>query len=141
MGTRVRDIGSWAFFNCPGLKAVYFQGNAPSFGDSVFSYDNNTTVYYLPGTTGWGPMFANRPTALWNPQVQTSDANFGVRMDRFGFNITGTPDIPLVVEASINFASGSWAPLQSCTLTNGLLYFSDPHWTNYPRRFYRISSP
>jgi hypothetical protein len=32
-------------------------------------------------------------------------------------------------------------PLQTCKLTNGSIYFSDPQWTNYPGRFYRIRSP
>jgi hypothetical protein len=32
------------------------------------------TVYYLPGTTGWGATFGERPTALWIevPTIQTS---------------------------------------------------------------------
>ena len=75
------------------------------------------------------------------PQVRTTDASFGVRQNRFGFNITGTPDIPLVVEATTNLAAQSWVPLQSCTLTNGLIYFNDAQWTNYPSRLYRIRSP
>jgi hypothetical protein len=24
-------------------------------------------IKYLPGTTGWGRLFAGRPTVLWNP--------------------------------------------------------------------------
>ena len=31
--------------------------------------------------------------------------------------------------------------MQTCTLTNGSIYFSDPDWTNHPTRFYRIRSP
>jgi hypothetical protein len=61
--------------------------------------------------------------------------------NRFGFNIGGTPDIPLVIQASTDPAARSWISLQSCTLTNGLIYFSDPQWTNFPGRFYRIRSP
>ena len=67
--------------------------------------------------------------------------SFGVVSNQFGFNIAGTPDIPLVIEASAALAPASWIPLQTCTLTNGLLYFSDPQWTNYSKRFYRIRSP
>lgn len=69
------------------------------------------------------------------------DANFGVVENRFGFNIAGTADIPLAVEACTNLATRSWVPLQTCTLTNGLIHFSDSEWTNYPGRFYRIRSP
>ena len=64
-----------------------------------------------------------------------------MRSNQFGFDITGTSNIPIVVEASANLAGPVWTPLQSLTLTNGLFHFSDPQWTNYPVRFYRISSP
>ena len=78
---------------------------------------------------------------LWNPRVQTSDASFGVRTNGFGFNITGTTNLPVVVEACTDLARPSWTSLQRCTLTNGLIYFSDAQWTNYPSRFYHIRSP
>jgi hypothetical protein len=45
------------------------------------------------------------------------------------------------VEACANLAGPVWIPLQTCTLTNGALYFSDPNWTSYPTRFYRLRSP
>ncbi len=101
----------------------------------------NVTVYYLPGTTNWFSPFGGRPAVLWNPQPQTSGASFSVRTNRFGFNITGNTNIPIVVEACTNLANPTWISLQSCTLTNGSLYFSDPDWTNYPARLYRIRSP
>src|SRR5690348_15978282 len=39
-----------------------------------------------------------------------------------------------------NFANPAWTPVSTNTLntlvgTNGTSYFSDPNWTNYPRRF------
>jgi hypothetical protein len=79
--------------------------------------------------------------ALWNPQVQTNDGTFGVRSNQFGFNVTGTPGIPVAVEACTNLAGNAWTALQTCTLTNGSMYFSDQQWTNYPARFYRLHSP
>ena len=136
----VAQIGSYAFQACA-VTNIYFQGNAPSLGQDAFLSDTNTTVFYLPAATGWTSTFGGLRTVLWNPQVQTNDASFGVRQNHLGFNITGTPDIPIVVEASTSLAAPSWVPLQSCTLTNGLIYFSDPQWTNYPGRFYRIRSP
>jgi len=33
---------------------LYFGGNAPSVDSTVFQSVSNATVYYLPGTTGWG---------------------------------------------------------------------------------------
>ncbi len=75
----VTSIGSYAFFYCTSLTAVYFKGNAPRLGSAVFNADNHATIYYLPGTTGWGTTFGGRPTVLWKSRAQTSDASFGVR--------------------------------------------------------------
>ena len=140
-GDSVTYIGYFAFGNCTSLKGVFFKGNGPGDDSGVFSGDNNVTVYYLPGTTGWGATFGSRPTRLWNPLMQTSGPGFGVGPAGFGFNITGTADIPIVVEASTNLANANWVALQSLNLTNGAFYFSDPNWTNYPARNYRIRSP
>jgi hypothetical protein len=140
----VTNIGGEAFEFCSNLASVYFQGNAPTVDSPfVFSYDTNARAYYLPGTTGWGDFSTNTglPVVLWNPLIQAGDASFGVRSNQFGFNITGTSNIPIRVEASANLAGPVWIPLQTLTLTNGLFYFSDPQWTNYSGRFYRISSP
>ena len=109
--------------------------------DLQFFLSDNSTLYYLSGTTGWGFAFDGRLAFLWNPQVQASGANFGVCTNRFGFDVTGTKNIPIVVEASADLANAAWTALQSCTLTNGSIYFSDPQWTNYPTRSYRIRSP
>jgi hypothetical protein len=97
-------------------------------------------VYYLPGATGWTNSFAGLPAVLWNPVIQTQDGSFGVQSNQFGFTITGTANIPVVVEACTNPANPTWIPLLAGTLTNGSLYFSDPAWANYPERFYRISA-
>ena len=107
----------------------------------MFGGDNNATIYYLPETAGWGTTFAGRPAKLWNPLIQSSGPDFGVRTNGFGFAITGTPNIPILVEACTSLPSASWISLKTCTLTNGSVYFSDPDWTDYSARFYRIRSP
>jgi hypothetical protein len=146
IGKGLTFLGAGAFNWCNKLLGAYFHGNAPTPGINMFGEDNFhpdplSIIYYLPGTTGWGPTFTTRPTALWNPQAQISDGSLGVKQNRFGFNVAGTADIPIVIEASTNLASSAWVALQSCTLTNGLLYFSDADWTNYSGRYYRIRSP
>ena len=103
--------------------------------------DNKATVYYLPGTTGWGVPFGGRPTVRWNPQVLTSDPSFGVRNHHFGFTLTGTSNLVVVVEAGASLASPTWSSLQTNTLTSGSAYFSDAQWTNSPARFYRLRWP
>src|SRR5262249_36076871 len=118
-----------------------FAGNAPTLGGSSVFHDCTNVCYYLPDRSGWGATYAGLPAYLWNPAPQTDDRGFGVHSNRFGFNITGTTNIPIVVEATTNLASGSWVALQNYTLTNGSIYFSDSAWTNYPTRLYRLRSP
>ncbi len=137
----VTGIRIGAFFGCTNLTGVYFAGNAPSVGALVFSGANHATVYYLPGTTGWGMWFGGRPTALWLPQVQTGDATFGVRTNEFGFTVTWASDRVVVVEACTNLGSPFWLPLQTNTLTNGSCYFSELGGMTRPSRFYRLRAP
>jgi hypothetical protein len=134
---------NYSFGYCYNMTNIYFNGDAPAVDSTVFTLDTNLTAYYLPGTTGWQVFTATTgvPTVLWNPLIQTGDGNFGIRKNQFGFDITGTTNIPIVVEACTNLVHPVWIPLQSLVLTNGLFYFSDPQWTNYPGRYYRISSP
>jgi hypothetical protein len=127
---------------------LYFQGDAPSVGVGVFQYYNDgvkswepTTVYYLPGTSGWPIASLGVREALWNPQVQTTSASLGVKAGQFGFKITATNNFTVVVEASPSLANATWTPLATNTLSSGPFYFSDPQWTNYPARFYRLHWP
>ena len=95
----------------------------------------------MAGLRGWDSMFGGRPAVLWNPQVLSSDASFGVRAGQFGFTIIGTSGLVVVVEASADLANPVWTPVGTNTLTGGSSYFSDPQWTNYPSRFYRLRAP
>ncbi len=73
--------------------------------------------------------------------MQTGDASFGVQTNQFGFNIIGTNNLVVVVEACTNLANPIWSPVQTNILTGVSSYFSDPQWTNYPARFYRLRWP
>jgi hypothetical protein len=141
----VTNICRSAFASCLFLHYVYFTGNAPSPTNdlTVFSGDNEATVYYLPNTTGWGSTFDGLPTVLWSPipAILNNDPSVGVQTNGFGFNILWTTNNSVVVEATTNLANPIWSPVQTNTLTGGTNYFSDPWWTNYPSRFYRLRSP
>jgi hypothetical protein len=78
---------------------------------------------------------------LWNPLIQTGDGNFGVQNNQFGFDITGTAGIPIVVEACTNLANPVWTPLTNVTLTGGQFYFSEPLQSNASGRYYRVNLP
>jgi hypothetical protein len=98
LGRGVTDIRFAAFYNCTNLTALHFEGNAPSLGGYVFQGDNRATVYYLPGTTGWGTTFGGLPTALWtqvptiqaSPQSQTAEATSAV-----GLRVQASSPLPL----------------------------------------------
>jgi hypothetical protein len=126
---------------CTSLTGGYFKGNAPSVDSLAFYGDNDATVYYLPGATGWGPTFGGLPTALWKPEMQTGDASFGIQTNQFGFNIAWASGQIVVVDACTNLANPSWFPLQTNTLSDDSFHFSDREWTNHPARFYRLRSP
>jgi hypothetical protein len=135
----VNSVGASAFGDCNKLTGVYFKNNAPAADSTAFNGASKVVVYYLAGTSGWSTTLGGAPTLLWNPQAQTSDSSFGLRTNQFGFNVIGTTNIPIVVEASTNLIN--WQPVNTNTLTTGMAYFSDSQWTNYPARFYRIRSP
>ena len=118
------------------------QGNAPQVGQDIFyRAGNGLTIYYLPGTLGWGATFGSQPTALWsllNPMILKNGPNFGVRNNQFGFRISWATNNAVVVEACTNLAVPFWLSLATNTLSGGWSDFSDAGWTNYPSRIYRI---
>jgi hypothetical protein len=70
----VTNIGPNAFNSCVSMRGIYFHGNAPNYGEpwrggiaKVLGGLDTGTIYYVPGTTGWGPTFGGRPTAPWKP--------------------------------------------------------------------------
>lgn len=141
VGSGVMTMGVKSFDNYHSKPVTfYFKGSPPVLGGAPVT---QAYVYYLPGATGWGTNFGGFTATLWNPQALTDDGQFGVRNGRFGFTITGTTNIPIVVDLSTNLAKGRWTLMQSLLLTNGSYYFSDAFArTNGPAgRFYRIRSP
>jgi len=98
----------------------------------------------LPWTAGWNTRFGGLPTALWAlpyPVILNSSPGFGVQSNWFSFTIFWATNLPVVVEACTNLGSPIWSSVGTNTLTGGSSYFSDPQWTNYPGRFYRLRSP
>jgi hypothetical protein len=108
-------------------------------GSGVYSFLTGPNI----AVTGAQAYFDNflATSVLWNPQIQTINASFGVRTNRFGFNITGSSGLVIVVEACTNLSNPVWTSVGTNTLTGGSSYFSDPRWTNYPGRLYRLRSP
>jgi len=133
----VSSLESEAFLGCYSLSAVYFLGNAPADDGSEF-YDDHLTVYYLAGTTGWGPTLGGMP-AVGIPVLPPVGP--GVRTNQFGFTLIGYSNQVVVVQGCTNLSNPVWSPVGTNTLTGGTSYFSDLQWTNYPERFYRLCPP
>jgi hypothetical protein len=133
----VTRLGACAFQGCTSLTAAWFQGNAPSLDAYTFSGATRATVYYFPETGGWTEKLGERQAFLWNPQMLAGAAG----PDGFGFTVTGSSNLVLVVEACTNLLSPAWSPVGTNTLTEGSSHFSDAWWTNHPTRFYRLRAP
>jgi hypothetical protein len=94
----VTNIGWDAFAYCGYLRSIYFLGNAPSLVPNALE-DIVATVYYLPGTSGWGASFGGLPTALLippptiksPPRTQTAEAGATV-----GLSAHASSPLPLL---------------------------------------------
>jgi hypothetical protein len=163
IGKNASKIGNGAFGEDHSLTALYFTGNAPFIWDEygVSSTTNMfgphpapPAVYYLPGTEGWnfstltgslnwGTTLASPGCSLpvsWNPQV-LNDGKTGIRANPFGFTITATNNLTVVVAACTNLTHAIWSPVTNLTITGGSIDFRDSPSTNYPTRFYRLQMP
>ena len=71
------------------LTNIFFLGNAPTQtydqGGPFASDEPYTTLYYLPGTTGWTNKFSYATNVLWNPSI----APGGMQNGKFGVTVTG----------------------------------------------------
>jgi hypothetical protein len=134
----VQAIGAFAFTACDYLTNIIFAGNPPVVWDGpVFSpgwVNLPKTMYYLPGTTGWGATYAGYPTAPLTLTVSGPTVQRG----QFVFSVAGPPGISAVVESSASLDGATWSPTHIGSLSDGPLSVSDPNWANYPTQFYRI---
>jgi hypothetical protein len=109
IGNSVTNIGDWAFDDCTNLTGVYFQGNAPTCGSSAFSGDYGT-VYYLAGTTGWGPAFGGLSAFLWDPGSQAAYTTTNGTIIITGYaGPGGSLSIPGTINALPVTSIGDWA--------------------------------
>ena len=136
IGRGLATFGGDVFTGNDVLAGVYFRGDAPAV-TSDFLY-STPTIYYLPGTIGWGPTFAGRPTAPWQPLIVNFGPSFGIRTNRFGFIISWPRNAQIIIEASRSLANPQWSAVATNTLTGGSTYFSDIQAPNSPNRFYRL---
>lgn len=145
LGSGVTSIATAAFMYCGSIAdGVYFRGNAPTTSAYAFLYDFGPTIYYLPGTQGWHSWprpVSTAPTALWRPRMQAAGTDAGPTNNTFGFEITWTSGMTVVVDVCADLANPNWLPLATNTLPADSCYFSDAAWLNHSARFYRLRWP
>lgn len=121
------SISDWAFSGCSAIQSIYFRGDRPSVGSVEVFSQSSPTLFYLPGTTGWEPTIAGRPTARWmlsTPMILSFGENFGVVNGQFGFVVSWASNAPVVLETSTG-VRGEWVPYRTNALYDGWFYFSE----------------
>jgi hypothetical protein len=73
---------------------------------------------------------------LWNPLLRVH----GAEPARFWLAVTGTANIPILVEAAERLPQTDWLPLYSGSLTGGSVLIDDENWKEHSVRFYRVRS-
>ena len=141
----VTSIGYRAFEACTNLTGVHCEGNAPTtVGSSVFVGATHATVYYLPGTTGWGTTFGERPTAPWvlpSPIILTNSHQLWSNNQRLRFSgLVGNQCLGCGRSLHGTWPIPSGPPVSTNALVGGWSDFRDPGWKESPNRFYRIRS-
>ncbi len=131
IGSSVTSIGGGAFYGCTNLRGVYFQGNAPSeVGWNVLSW-TSAMVYYLPGTTGWGPTFDGHPAI----------SGYGASVLEIvlypGLRVTGEVGTTYVIESKTDVDGDFWLTRGWIELTTPTAIWMDPVPTDSPRKVYR----
>ncbi len=123
------------------LRGDFFRGSPPTIHCYTLEGTDSVSGFYLPGSLSWEAERLGRPTALCLPQMRTNDVSFGVRQDQFGFKIDWNSGMTVVIKTCMDLVDPVWTPIQTITLNDDSFQFTDPQWTNYPARFYRIRSP
>jgi hypothetical protein len=132
----VTNIGNAAFQFAPSLVSMCFAGDAPTVNNS-FLGNNNLTIYYALSAKGWGSLLGGRPAIPWTVSNPANTA--GLVGGRFGFTIVGPAGAPFVVDASTNLLD--WSSVLPASIENSGYRFTDPQWSSFTRRFYRIRMP
>ncbi|HEX4264261.1 MAG TPA: leucine-rich repeat domain-containing protein [Verrucomicrobiae bacterium] len=137
----VNTIGNFAFEFCTSLGKIYFLGTPPTLGGSfVFlNVKPGAIAYHLAAASGWAATYGGLTTAVGTaPLAPTIVVGAAVHNNVFGFTVIGPDTQTFVIQTSTNLATPNWQPLQTNSLTGASFDFTDPQWSNYPRRYYRI---
>ena len=111
-------------------------------GEAFSGVPAEAVVYYLQGTSGWGPTAGGLRTAPWSARILADDGSLGVSAGHFSFTLAGAAADPVVVESSDQLGPLNWVPVSTNTFNGqGLAQFTDPRPADGPGRMYRLTVP
>ena len=139
----VLNIGAWAFYGCSNLASVIIGSNVTVIGSSAFSstgnltsilcrgsapasstwaggLPTNSTIYFLPGASGWQQTYGGRGTQVFEPAA--SHPSFTTPTG-FQFLWTNTGSIPMNVRRTASLG-GPWTVVSTNNVTR---QFVDPN--------------
>lgn len=136
---------TWA----PGIGSpneMAFDGSGNLFVANGYTAGNSITEITPTGDRIIiGTNFYNPVGLAFQPPIHLSTTGIGIRKNQFTFTMAGQPGQVIVLEMCTNLAAPAWQPVQTNTLSGilniGMSRFTDSLSTNYPKRFYRITSP
>lgn len=99
-----------------------------------------TAVITVSGNQINGDQKYRHYISIWQPAIPFS-ANFGVRSNLFGFNLNVPSGRVTVIDACTNLIDPVWVPLITNTPRGEQYLFTDPRWSNFIDRYYRIRFP
>lgn len=148
VGTGVTNVRPRVFAARSNLASVVFKGNAPSLVNpvvtningvtitnylahtNVFGTNSFPTVFFLPGATGWGALFAGRSTAPFVPVAAQSGFVNGVG---FAFTWSGTSQVPMNVQRRGSLVLGDWDTVARGVTNGGFVDTGAPLGAAYYR--------
>ncbi len=120
VGSGVTNIGSSAFSSTGNLTSILCRGSAPASSTWAGGLPTNSTIYYLPGASGWQQTYGGRGTQVFEPAA--SHPSFTTPTG-FQFLWTNTGSIPMNVRRTASLG-GLWTVVSS---NNSTGQFVDPN--------------
>jgi hypothetical protein len=120
MGSNVTNIHSNAFYYAENLTSILFRGSAPADSSWAGELPTNSTIYYLPGASGWPASYGSRSTQVFEPAA--AESAFALTTG-FQFSWTNTGSIPMNVRRTTSLG-GPWTVVST---NNSTGQFIDPN--------------
>lgn len=144
VGRSLHWIDRVTFSHSPGLRELYFQGNAPTIAgdDPRLVAPQSAQVFFAPGTAGWTSTFGGLPTVEWRAGLRLAESERLPADASFPIKISGAPGLSGHLEVTLASNLAAWTWVKTITLpTSGVTSFLDSDSDQNPVRLYRFRMP